>query len=122
MEKKSLNVLLGPTLSGKTSLMRILAGLERPTKGKIFVDSVDVTGVGVRKRNIAMVYQEFINYSSLTVYDNIASPLRLQKLKKSEIDDKVKETAKILHIDSMLDRYPNELSGGQQQLVGVASL
>ena len=120
LEKKSLNVLLGPTLSGKTSLMRILAGLERPTKGKIFVDGVDVTGVGVRKRNIAMVYQEFINYSSHTVYDNIASPLRLQKLKKSEIDDKVNETAKILHIDSMLDRYPSELSGGQQQRCAMA--
>jgi len=120
LEQQSLNVLLGPTLSGKTSLMRILAGLERPTTGKILVDGVDVTGVGVRKRNIAMVYQEFINYSSHTVYNNIASPLRLQKLKKSEIEDKVQETAKMLHIDDMLDRYPNELSGGQQQRCAMA--
>jgi len=120
LEKKSLNVLLGPTLSGKTSLMRILAGLDRPTTGKIFVDGVDVTGVGVRKRNIAMVYQEFINYSSHTVYNNIASPLRLQKLNKSEIESKVQKTAKMLHIERMLDRYPSELSGGQQQRCAMA--
>lgn len=120
LKKKSLNVLLGPTLSGKTSLMRILAGLDRPTSGKLFVDGIDVTGVGVRKRNIAMVYQEFINYSSHTVYNNIASPLRLQKLSKSEIDAKVQKTAKMLHIDRMLDRYPSELSGGQQQRCAMA--
>ncbi len=120
LEKSTLNVLLGPTLSGKTSILRLLAGLDRPTGGKILVDGKDVTGVSVRKRNVAMVYQEFINYTSFNVFNNIASPLRLQKYKKSEIEKKVRETAKMLHIDRMLDRFPNELSGGQQQRLAMA--
>ena len=89
----SVNVLLGPTLSGKTSLMRLLAGLDRPTTGRILVDNVDVTGMAVRLRNVAMVYQQFINYPGLTVYENIASPLRVQKLPKQEIDKRVREAA-----------------------------
>ena len=71
-------MLLGPTLAGKTSLMRLMAGLDRPSAGRVLVDGVDVTGMSVRKRSVAMVYQQFINYPTLTVYDNIASPLRLQ--------------------------------------------
>jgi glycerol transport system ATP-binding protein len=73
----SLNVLLGPTLSGKTSLMRLMAGLDRPTSGSVWFDGTDVTGVPVQKRNVAMVYQQFINYPAMTVYENIASPLRV---------------------------------------------
>ena len=74
-ETGSRNVFLGRTLAGKTTLLRIMAGLERPTRGQILVDGVDVTGVSVRKRGIAMVYQQFINYPSLSVYENIASPV-----------------------------------------------
>ena len=70
-------VLLGRTLAGKTSLLRMLAGLDRPTSGSVMVDDLDVTGQSVRKRSVAMVYQQFINYPSLTVYDNIASPLKV---------------------------------------------
>ena len=77
LEKGSLNVLLGPTLAGKTSLMRLMAGLDAPTSGEVLVDGKRVTGHGVRKRNVAMVYQQFINYPAMTVYENIASPLRL---------------------------------------------
>src|SRR5688500_12851931 len=73
----SLNVLLGPTLSGNTSLMRLMAGLDAPTRGRILVDGRDVTGWAVGRRNVAMVYQQFINYPSLSVYENIASPLRV---------------------------------------------
>ena len=73
----SFTVLLGPTLAGKTTLMRLMAGLDRPTRGRVLVDGRDVTGMGVRRRNVAMVYQQFINYPSLTCYENIASPLRL---------------------------------------------
>ncbi len=73
----SLNVLLGPTLSGKTSLMRLMAGLDAPTSGSVWFDGADVTGVPVQKRNVAMVYQQFINYPAMTVYENIASPLRV---------------------------------------------
>ena len=72
-----MNVLLGPTLSGKTTLMRLMAGLDRPTTGRLIEGGVDVTNVPVRRRSVAMVYQQFINYPSLTVYENIASPLRV---------------------------------------------
>ena len=72
LEPGTLNVLLGPTLSGKTSLMRLMAGLDRPTSGQVFFRGKDVTGVSVQKRDVAMVYQQFINYPALTVYENIA--------------------------------------------------
>ncbi|MEE3268754.1 MAG: ABC transporter ATP-binding protein [Pseudomonadota bacterium] len=115
LEPGSFNVLLGRTLAGKTTLMRLMAGLEQPTRGRIFMDGKDVTGVSVRKRNVSMVYQQFINYPSLTVRDNIASPLKLAKTPQQEIDRRVGSIAEMLHIEHLLDRYPQELSGGQQQ-------
>jgi glycerol transport system ATP-binding protein len=114
------NVLLGRTLSGKTTLMRLMAGLERPTAGRVLVDGVDVTGVGVRKRNVAMVYQQFINYPSMTCYNNIASPLKQAGVAKTEIDRRVRAEAERLHVEGLLDRLPSELSGGQQQRVALA--
>ena len=119
-ESGSKNIFLGRTLAGKTSLLRILAGLDRPSKGRIFVDGRDVTGVSVRKRNISMVYQQFINYPSFTVYENIASPLKVAKMEKRLIDEKVREAASMLHLEDMLDRLPGELSGGQQQRCAIA--
>jgi len=119
-ESGSRNVILGRTLAGKTSLLRIMAGLDKPSRGRILVDGQDVTGVSVRKRNIAMVYQLFINYPSLTVYQNIASPLKTSGLKASEIDHQVREIAEMLRIDDLLDRLPAELSGGQQQRTAIA--
>ena len=116
----SRNVLLGRTLAGKTSLLRIMAGLDRPTKGKVLIDGRDVTGVSVRKRSVAMVYQQFINYPSLTVYKNIASPLKVSGVPKAEIDRRVRETAEMLHLEDLLDRLPAELSGGQQQRIAIA--
>jgi glycerol transport system ATP-binding protein len=116
----SRNILLGRTLAGKTSLLRIMAGLDRPSSGKVLIDGQDVTGVSVRKRSVAMVYQQFINYPSLTVYKNIASALIIGGMKKTEIDRRVRETARVLHIDKFLDRLPSELSGGQQQRVAIA--
>nr|MCU0829290.1 ATP-binding cassette domain-containing protein [Tabrizicola sp.] len=77
LKNGTMNVLLGPTLSGKTSLMRLMAGLDKPTAGRILWEGRDVTGVKVQDRKVAMVYQQFINYPGLTVYENIASPLRL---------------------------------------------
>ena len=115
-----LYVLLGPTLAGKTSLMRLMAGLDQPTSGRILVDGVDVTGMSVRQRSVAMVYQQFINYPTLTAYDNIASPLRLQGTPKAELDRQVRDTARMLHIDHLLDRLPAALSGGQQQRLAIA--
>ena len=111
-------VLLGATQAGKTSLMRIMAGLDTPTAGRVKVDGADVTGMPVRRRNVAMVYQQFINYPSLTVADNIASPLRLRG--EQNVDGTVRKLAERLHIDMFLDRLPAELSGGQQQRVALA--
>ena len=111
-------VLLGATQAGKTSLMRIMAGLDLPSTGHVRVDDANVTGVPVRERNVAMVYQQFINYPSLKVFDNIASPLKLRREKN--IDQRVREIAGRLHIEMFLDRYPAELSGGQQQRVALA--
>ena len=114
----AVTVLLGATQAGKTSLMRIMAGLDTPTRGAVRVDGKDVTGVPVRERNIAMVYQQFINYPSLRVADNIASPLKLRGEKN--ISERVRSLAAKLHIEMFLDRYPAELSGGQQQRVALA--
>ncbi len=86
-------VILGRTLAGKTSLLRILAGLDRPTSGRVLADGRDLTGVSVRKRSVAMVYQQFINYPSFSVYKNIASPLEVAGMGKAEIKEKVMETA-----------------------------
>jgi len=114
----AVTVLLGATQAGKTSLMRIMAGLDVPTTGRVLVDGRDVVGVPVRERNVAMVYQQFINYPSLKVRDNIASPLKLRGEKN--VDQRVRELAEKLHIEMFLDRLPAELSGGQQQRVALA--
>lgn len=116
-----INVLLGATLAGKTTLMRLMAGLDRPSEGKVIADGVDVTGVPVRERQLAMVYQQFINYPSLSVFENIASPLRIAgKLSDEAIRAKVNEMAERLHISKYLDRSPSALSGGQQQRCALA--
>src|SRR6201994_2780622 len=120
LEKGTLSVLLGPTLSGKTSIMRLLAGLDKPTTGKVLVDGKDVTGVDVRRRSVAMVYQQFINYPSLTVYENIASPLRVQGRPRAEIEKRVADAAKLLRLEPYLTRTPLQLSGGQQQRTAIA--
>ena len=114
----AVTVLLGATQAGKTSLMRIMAGLDVPTRGRVMVDGQNVVGVPVRERNVAMVYQQFINYPSLKVRDNIASPLKLRGEKDTFA--RVQELAGKLHIEMFLDRYPSELSGGQQQRVALA--
>ncbi len=113
-------VLLGLTQAGKTTLMRLMAGLDRPSSGRILVDDRDVTRIPVRKRNVAMVYQQFINYPSLSVYDNIASPLKLARIPKREIERRVRAEAERMQIDHLLDRLPAELSGGQQQRTAMA--
>jgi glycerol transport system ATP-binding protein len=120
LERGTMNVLLGPTLSGKTTLMRLMAGLDAPTRGRVMWDGRDVTGVRVQDRGVAMVYQQFINYPGLTVYENIASPLRIMRRPKAEIDRRVRETAEMMRLTPMLDRKPLELSGGQQQRCALA--
>ena len=114
----AVTVLLGATQAGKTTLMRVMAGLDAPAKGRVLADGIDVTGMPVRERNVAMVYQQFINYPSMTVADNIASPLKLRKEKN--VAARVNELAAKLHIEPFLQRLPAELSGGQQQRVALA--
>jgi glycerol transport system ATP-binding protein len=114
----AVTVLLGATQAGKTSLMRIMAGLDTPSSGKVMVDGKSVNGVAVRDRNVAMVYQQFINYPSMTVRQNIASPLKLRR--EPNVDQIVTALAEKLHIEVFLDRLPAELSGGQQQRVALA--
>ncbi len=114
------NVLLGATRSGKTSLLRLMAGLETPTGGRVLMDGEDVTGRSVRSRDVAMVYQSFVNYPRWTVRDNIASPLKVKGLDRAEIDNAVARAAALLRIEPYLDRRPLELSGGQQQRVALA--
>jgi len=120
LARGSLNVLLGATLAGKTTLLRLMAGLDAPTEGQVLVDGRDVTGTPVRERSVAMVYQQFINYPNLTVYENIASPLRVARVPAAELDRRVRETAAIMRLDAYLERRPLELSGGQQQRTALA--
>jgi glycerol transport system ATP-binding protein len=115
-----INVLLGATAAGKTTLMRLMAGLERPSSGQVLVDGKDVTGVPVQRRNLAMVYQQFINYPSLSVFENIASPLRLARQPENRIRERVRMIAETLRLTPFLERRPAELSGGQQQRTALA--
>lgn len=120
LAKGSLNVLLGPTLSGKTSLMRLMAGLDKPSSGDIRIDGKSVVGTPVQARNVAMVYQQFINYPTLTVYENIASPLRVKGSDAKVIDAAVRKAADLLRLTDHLKKTPLELSGGQQQRTALA--
>jgi glycerol transport system ATP-binding protein len=120
LERGTMNVLLGPTLAGKTTLMRLMAGLDRPTSGQLRLDDKDVTGVPVRRRSVAMVYQQFVNYPTLSVYENIASPLRVAGVAKAEIETRVQQAARLLRLEKLLRRTPLQLSGGQQQRTAIA--
>jgi len=114
------NILLGTTLSGKTTLMQLMAGIDRPTSGEIWFNGENVTDTAVQKRNVSMVYQQFINYPNMSVFNNIASPLRVARLPKADIDRRVGEVAELMQLTPMLQRRPNELSGGQQQRTAMA--
>ena len=114
------NILLGPTLSGKTSLMRLMAGLDQPSTGSVWFKGQNVTGIPVQRRNLAMVYQQFINFPNMSVFENIASPLRIQKLSESQLRSRVEKVAELLKLTPYMHRKPNELSGGQQQRTALA--
>ena len=119
-EKNTINVLLGSTLAGKTTLMQIMAGLDKPTTGEIWFDGENVTGKEVQKRNCSMVYQQFINYPNFSVFDNIASPLKITGINSDEIRQRVGKVAELLKLSAMLNKKPDELSGGQQQRTALA--
>ena len=114
------NILLGTTLAGKTTLMQLIAGLEKPTGGEIHLNGRNITGVSAAKRNVSLVHQQFINYPHMSVFENIASPLRVGGMSRVEVDQRVQETADLLRLTPMLDRRPANLSGGQQQRTALA--
>ena len=112
-------VLVGPSGCGKTTLLRMVAGLEDITEGEISIADNIVNEVAPKDRDIAMVFQNYALYPHMSVYDNMAFSLKLRKLPKDEIDKKVKEAAKTLEIDELLERKPKALSGGQRQRVAM---
>ncbi len=113
-------VLLGPSGCGKTTLLRCVSGLEIVTAGRVFFDKDDITYLSPKDRNISMVFQNYAIWPHMTVDNNIAFPLRVKKYSQKEIKKRVVWAAKLLGIDSLLDRYPVQLSGGQRQRVAVA--
>lgn len=120
LEAGHFNVLLGETGAGKTSLIKLMAGLDRCSSGSIMMDGRDVTRLSPQKRNISLVHQFFVNYPHMTVFENIASPLRVAGMAKPEIEGRVDDVAGLLQLRPMLQRYPHELSGGQQQRTALA--
>jgi multiple sugar transport system ATP-binding protein len=113
-------VLLGPSGCGKTTLLRCLAGLEKVDNGRVLIGGRDATDLPPRRRRIAMVFQSYAVFPHLNVYKNIAFGLRMQKERKTVIRERVESSAKLLHIENLLDRYPSQISGGQRQRVAVA--
>ena len=114
------NILLGATNAGKTTLIKLMAGLEQPTSGEVWLNGENITAVPPRKRNISLVHQFFVNYPHLTVFENIASPLRVAGMSNDEVERRVEDAADILQLRPMLKRRPQELSGGQQQRTALA--
>ncbi len=115
-----ITVVLGPSGSGKTTLLRIIAGLEKPDSGKIIVDNEDILSKPPWERGVAMVFQTPSLFPHMTVYDNIAFGLEARTMNKEEIEEKVRWAANLLHIDHLLEKYPEQLSGGEQQRVALA--
>ncbi|MBO8127558.1 MAG: ABC transporter ATP-binding protein [Firmicutes bacterium] len=118
--KGTFTCVLGPPGAGKTTLLRIIAGLERADRGRIIIDGVDVGALPPAERGISFVAQDFALYPHMNVYKNIAYPLKLKKMDPREIDKKVREVAEFLKIEKLLDRNPEQLSGGEQQRVAIA--
>lgn len=112
--------LLGPSGSGKSTTLRLMAGLDKPTRGRILFDDLDVTALDAQDRDVAMVFQSYALYPHMTVGQNIAFPLEMAKVQKVEIAAQVTEAARKVRIDHLLDRKPGQLSGGQQQRCALA--
>ena len=120
LEAGQFNVLLGATGSGKTSLIKLMAGLDPLAGGTVLMEGQDVTRLSTQKRNISLVHQFFVNYPHMSVFENIASPLRVAGMAASELQGRVEEAADLLQLRPMLNRRPDELSGGQQQRTALA--
>ena len=116
----SLTALLGPSGSGKSTLLRAIAGLDTPDTGTITINGVDVTGVPPQQRGIGFVFQHYAAFKHLTVRDNVAFGLKIRKLPKSEIAEKVDNLLEVVGLAGFQTRYPNQLSGGQRQRMALA--
>jgi multiple sugar transport system ATP-binding protein len=112
-------IFVGPSGCGKTTTLRTVAGIEKATEGRIFIDGIDVSGLEPRQRGVAMVFQNYALYPHMTVRENISFPLRIRKFPDDEISSRVEEAAELLEISELLDRKPSDLSGGQQQRVAL---
>lgn len=112
-------VLLGPSGCGKTTVVRCIAGLSDPSSGHIYIGDQLVNELPPKNRDIAMVFQNFALYPHMTIFENIAFPLKMRKFQKKDIETRVKNIAELLGITSLLDRKPKELSGGQMQRVAL---
>lgn len=123
---KEFFVLLGPSGCGKSTTLNLIAGLEKPTGGELYFDDTCIASAqskmfrSARERNIAMVFQNYALYPHLSVYENIAFPLKIEKMDKQKIDESVRKTADILHLNRLLNSQPQELSGGERQRVAIA--
>lgn len=118
--ERGFNTLLGETLAGKTTLLRLMAGLVKPSSGEVWFAGRNVTGMAVQRRRVSMVYQQFINFPNLSVFENIASPLRVTGTPAAEVKARVGRIAELLKLSPLLERKPAELSGGQQQRTALA--
>ena len=119
MKDEEFFVLLGQTGAGKTTTLRCIAGLDKPEEGSIYLDDVSLNDKTPAERDVAFVFQSHILYPHLSVYENMAFPLHPRKLSGEEIDRRVKDIAQMLHIEHLLMRNPNQLSGGETQRVGL---
>lgn len=119
IKDKEFIVLVGPSGCGKSTTLRMVAGLEEITSGELYIDNTLVNDQAPKDRNIAMVFQSYALYPHMTVYDNMAFGLKLRKMPKNEIEEKVEDAAKILGLENLLKRKPAALSGGQRQRVAL---
>jgi len=119
VEDQEFLTLVGPSGCGKSTILRVIAGLEQATEGKVIINGQDVNPLPPKERNIAMVFQSYALYPHMTVYDNIASGLKLRNLPSGEIQKRIQDASKVLGLDPLMDRRPSQLSGGQRQRVAL---
>jgi sulfate transport system ATP-binding protein len=116
----SLTALLGPSGGGKSTLLRVIAGLEQPDTGTVLINGVDATRLAPQRRNVGFVFQHYAAFKHMTVFNNVAFGLQIRKRSKEEIRARVTELLQLVHIEQFADRYPSQLSGGQRQRMALA--
>ena len=121
-ESEKFTVLLGPSGCGKTTVLRMIAGLEKISNGKLYLGNELANDIPPKKRNIAMAFQRFTMYPGMNVYENIAFPLEIKKIDKTQIKEKIYDLSKILKIDELLLRSPDQVSGGEAQRIALARM